>query len=157
MCKVRKALLLQNTFVAFYPECCALYLHSCSHTLQGSLCMSLLCVCIQGSGADVQASAEAVAAAAAKVSCANKVRYCVLFQTANCTTETQSGSSDAASSQESRALIEHTSQTSATQKQLQDDDASVVATADAIAKAMAECSGQVSPSILWIEIPINSS
>jgi len=41
--------------------------------------MSLLCVCIQGSGADVQASAKAVAEAAAKVSCANKVSCCVLF------------------------------------------------------------------------------
>jgi len=98
MCKVRKALLLQNTSVAVYPECRALYFHSCSHTLQGSLCMSLLCVCIQGSGADVQANAEAVAAAAAKVSCANKVSCCVLFQTANCTTGMQSGISDAASS-----------------------------------------------------------
>ena len=73
MCKVRKALLLQNTSAAINSECCALYFHSSSHTLQGSVCMSLLCVCIQGSGADVQASAEAVAAAAAKVSCANKV------------------------------------------------------------------------------------
>ena len=50
-----------------------------AHTMQGSLCMSLLCECIQGSEVDVQASAEAVAAAAAKVNCANKVRYCVLF------------------------------------------------------------------------------
>jgi len=119
--------------------------------LQGSLCMSLLCVCIQGSGADVQASAKAVAEAAAKVSCANKVSYCVLFQTANCTTGMQPGSSDAASNKKANSCrnILHTSQTSATQNQLQDDNASVVATADAIAKAMAGCSGQVSLSILW--------
>jgi len=73
MCKVGKALLLQNTSATINLECFDLYHHPCSHRLQGSLCMPLLCVCIQGSGANVQASAEAVAAAAAKVSCANKV------------------------------------------------------------------------------------